>query len=276
MEVADHTAHYNLDAEQFDYFETGSGPDFDAAKRIQDAVLKQIHRSDRCRLGNEALILDIGSGNGWVHQRMSGDRRVSGNRRMPGDRRVSDDRRMSGNRRVSGDGLTVVSVDIGIANLKTLRQKDGADSLLVAADAGYLPFRNDSFDGIVCSEVLEHLNDPASVLAETHRVTKPEGMFVASTPYREVLRYYLCIHCNRRTPANAHLHSFDEAKLMELLRDAGYVGIRFSRIQNKLFIVSRLSCVLRFLPYSLWSVIDQICSFVYRKMNTIVISGIKQ
>lgn len=35
-----------------------------------------------------------------------------------------------------------------------------------------LPFSDNSFDTVVCSEVLEHLDDPARALAELHRVAR--------------------------------------------------------------------------------------------------------
>src|SRR2546430_14494476 len=45
-----------------------------------------------------------------------------------------------------------------------------------------LPFVGESFDLIVCLWVLEHLQDPARMLREVHRVLMPGGHFVFLTP----------------------------------------------------------------------------------------------
>lgn len=44
-----------------------------------------------------------------------------------------------------------------------------------------LPFANETFDVIVCTQVLEHVNDPKRVIAEMHRVLKGSGLIILST-----------------------------------------------------------------------------------------------
>lgn len=52
--------------------------------------------------------------------------------------------------------------------------------------AASLPLRNGAVDAVVALEMLEHVNDPKAVLAEIHRVLKPGGLCVVSTPNRLV------------------------------------------------------------------------------------------
>lgn len=52
---------------------------------------------------------------------------------------------------------------------------------LVVGDGQRLPYDDGSFDLVVCSEVLEHVDDPAAVLAEIERVGR--GTAVLSVPH---------------------------------------------------------------------------------------------
>ena len=49
----------------------------------------------------------------------------------------------------------------------------------VIADAHYLPFKNEEFDGVWIQAVLEHVVDPNLVVSEIHRVLKPDGIVYA-------------------------------------------------------------------------------------------------
>jgi|GEM_PF-2201613 len=52
----------------------------------------------------------------------------------------------------------------------------------LAGDAQVLPFEDETFDIVVCSEVIEHVDHPGNVLSEINRVLLPGGVLVLSTP----------------------------------------------------------------------------------------------
>jgi SAM-dependent methyltransferase len=53
----------------------------------------------------------------------------------------------------------------------------------VGLDAGAgLPFRSGALAGILAGEIIEHLFDPERLLRECHRVLRPGGMLVVTTP----------------------------------------------------------------------------------------------
>jgi SAM-dependent methyltransferase len=61
----------------------------------------------------------------------------------------------------------------------------GSSSVDYIADAHYLPFPNECFDGVWIQAVLEHVADPSAVVAEIFRVLKPSGLVYAETPFMQ-------------------------------------------------------------------------------------------
>ncbi len=53
----------------------------------------------------------------------------------------------------------------------------------VQADACRIPFRDSVFDAILCTALLEHVDDPDAVLRECERTLAPEGVFFLSVPF---------------------------------------------------------------------------------------------
>jgi 2-polyprenyl-3-methyl-5-hydroxy-6-metoxy-1,4-benzoquinol methylase/spore coat polysaccharide biosynthesis protein SpsF (cytidylyltransferase family) len=74
----------------------------------------------------------------------------------------------------------VVAADFATEAMALVRAGD-PDRPLVQADATRLGFRDKSFDAVISFETIEHVDDHP-YLAEMHRVLKPGGLFVLSTP----------------------------------------------------------------------------------------------
>jgi SAM-dependent methyltransferase len=53
----------------------------------------------------------------------------------------------------------------------------------VIADASDLPFEDASFDAVICSELLEHVEDPLLVVREAYRVLKSGGILFVCVPF---------------------------------------------------------------------------------------------
>jgi SAM-dependent methyltransferase len=52
-------------------------------------------------------------------------------------------------------------------------------------DAHSIPFKNNSFDGVIVQAVLEHVVDPQRCVEEIHRVLKEGGIVYAETPFMQ-------------------------------------------------------------------------------------------
>ena len=54
---------------------------------------------------------------------------------------------------------------------------------VVYYDGAGLPFEDDEFDHVLCTEVLEHVGEPLPFLADLHRVLRPGGTLVLTVPW---------------------------------------------------------------------------------------------
>ncbi|MDH5266786.1 MAG: methyltransferase domain-containing protein [Candidatus Bathyarchaeota archaeon] len=74
-----------------------------------------------------------------------------------------------------------IGMDINISVLKKVSQDLPGASLICASGSG-APFRDESFDLIICTEVLEHLVNPEEMISEIGRVLTRGGKAVISIP----------------------------------------------------------------------------------------------
>jgi methionine biosynthesis protein MetW len=77
-------------------------------------------------------------------------------------------------------GVSYVGVDISPEAVEAARAA-GLDAQVIA-DAAELPFADETFDRVLCIEVLEHLFAPQDAAREVHRVLRPGGRLVVSAP----------------------------------------------------------------------------------------------
>ncbi len=97
---------------------------------------------------------------------------------------------------------------------------------LSAGNALSLPFADNTFDKIVCSEVLEHIPDYRGALKEIHRILKPGGLLALSVP--RYLPEKICWMLSDEYHANegGHLRIFNAKTLRQ---DVESLGVHFIR-----------------------------------------------
>ena len=69
-----------------------------------------------------------------------------------------------------------------VVGLDIVNNTETTKLILFDLNLGKLPFKDESFDLIVCTEVLEHLCYPHQVLKEISRILTADGYFVVSLP----------------------------------------------------------------------------------------------
>ncbi|MBI4855348.1 MAG: class I SAM-dependent methyltransferase [Acetobacterium woodii] len=89
-----------------------------------------------------------------------------------------------------------VGIDMDFPSLSKNRACDN----LINGSLEYLPFKDSTFDIIVCKDVLEHLRTPIIVFQEFSRILKKEGFLIILTP--SIYNYVSII--SRITPFRLH------------------------------------------------------------------------
>lgn len=132
---------------------------------------------------------------------------------------------------VGPDGR-VVGVDTSATMLAAAQARVRAAGRvrLCLADAQHLPFADGVFDGCRAERVLQHLPDPAAVLAEMARVTRPGGRILAGdtdwggwlleAPQDQVTQAVL------QAAAQRSRHPWIGRQLVGLFRQAGLQGLQ--------------------------------------------------
>ena len=94
---------------------------------------------------------------------------------------------------------------------------------VLRGDATRLPFADATFDRVITSEVLEHIQDDVSALAELQRVLKPGGSFAATVPseWPEKINWRLSDEYHAPKAVGGHVRIYSSTELKAKLRTAG-------------------------------------------------------
>ena len=88
-------------------------------------------------------------------------------------------------------------------------------------DINTLPFKDESYNAVICSEVLEHVDSPEDSIKELIRVLKPGGVLALSVP--RFLPELICWKLSKeysKTPGG-HVRIFRHSQLKQLALDNG-------------------------------------------------------
>ena len=131
-------------------------------------------------------------------------------------------------------GAHVVALDY--ADDEVVQTKDTFDAMVEAGqitadkligvlrgDACRLPFPDATFDVVITAEVLEHIQDDVTALAEMVRVLKPGGRFAATVPawMPEIVNWKLSDEYHAPKAAGGHVRIYTRTELRAKMRTAG-------------------------------------------------------
>ena len=93
------------------------------------------------------------------------------------------------------------------------------------ANAEKIPYKDASFDLLVCYETIEHIEYPAKALKEMKRVLQKNGTVIlamdsGNVAFRSI--WYVWEHTFGRAWLGAHLHPFHHTELEQLVKRTGF------------------------------------------------------
>ena len=85
-----------------------------------------------------------------------------------------------------------------------------------------LPFKENFFDLIICSEVLEHLDDYHAAIDEIYRVLKPGGKFLSSVPSYWPEKICWSLSSGYQNMPGGHVRIFKKYQVIDEIVDHGF------------------------------------------------------
>jgi len=232
--------HYRKDGTVHDYFEERDAATEHADRRVREFIFSKIKKKS-------GRVLDVGCGRAWVAQELC------------------------------PKNYDVVSLDISLENTAEALQKyPFGNHSAVVADVFSIPFNENTFDIIIASEIIEHVIDPALFVKNLMHILNPGGTLMVTTPYKEKIRYTLCVHCNKLTPMHAHIHSFDEKILTSLYKRQDNEPCNYFTFANKIPAFLRMHVFMKYFNFWWWKKTDQLFNLIKKAPLRILVKWEKE
>lgn len=120
----------------------------------------------------------------------------------------------------------LTGIDVSSRGVATARQRGLADVHVM--DGTQLAFPDNSFDLVIASDVLEHIEDEAAALREWHRVLRPGGQLLVFVPAHQFL-------WSQHDVVNHHYRRYSAARLRRVLERQQFAVRRAGFWNNLLF-----------------------------------------
>ena len=132
--------------------------------------------------------------------------------------------------RVVGLDLDRDSLDRGSGPLRARAREVGSFGVMIHGNAFRLPFRDETFDRVICSEVMEHVHDWRGAARELARVVKRGGRVAVTIPTATSEHLYLRLGDDYFESPGGHIRIFSPRVLARGLAEAGLAttGVGFA------------------------------------------------
>jgi ubiquinone/menaquinone biosynthesis C-methylase UbiE len=107
-----------------------------------------------------------------------------------------------------------IGIDINPRNIKKAKTH-APKAKIVLADIEKIPFKDNTFSTIICTEVIEHQPNPTKTISELYRVLKPGGVLIGSVPSKMPIwnLRFLSSTCPHGEPFHKNFQKFELKKI---------------------------------------------------------------
>lgn len=130
------------------------------------------------------------------------------------------------------DKYELYGVDFCENMIDEARKNCGENASFLQSDAEKLPFKNNSFDVVVCNASFHHYIHPNTVLMQMNRVLKDGGVLLLGDPYiprlvRPMINFLI------RYGDNGDYHFYGIDEMQKLLLDNGFTPVSSDRTSER-------------------------------------------
>jgi len=129
-------------------------------------------------------------------------------------------------------GYNMIGIDISLDNIKAAKAKQITKNnpIFFVGNAENLALAEESFDFLVCSEVLEHLNHPEKALSSINAILKENGLLIVTVPNGYAPYSLLFDHFRNKIASKIfptkvgysdHVQVFTLSRILNLIKKAG-------------------------------------------------------
>jgi ubiquinone/menaquinone biosynthesis C-methylase UbiE len=118
----------------------------------------------------------------------------------------------------------VVGLDISASMLRKINLENYNNITLIQGDAESPPFKNNSFDVIICRGTLHHLQDVESALKNLNKILNTNGIIISAEPCNDFFIYRWIrnrLYRNRKHFTESH-KSFQSKEIKRMHENTGY------------------------------------------------------
>jgi 2-polyprenyl-6-hydroxyphenyl methylase/3-demethylubiquinone-9 3-methyltransferase len=135
-------------------------------------------------------------------------------------------------------GFELHGIDASGSGILQAKNQNTSITFHLADVAGTLPagLPAESFDALICTEVIEHVFAPRNAIRNAYELLKPGGQMLMTTPYHGYLKN-LSLAVTGRMDQHftvlwdfGHIKFWSKATLSVILEEAGFRKLRFSGV----------------------------------------------
>ncbi len=135
------------------------------------------------------------------------------------------------------DRLILAGVDLSEKMLNIAKKTLNNKVELKIGDSEKLPWKDDTFDAVICTDSFHHYPEPEKVLREMARVLTAKGNLIIGDPWA-ISPVRQLINLSLRYSKKGDFRIYSQAEINKLFMKCGFSVLSFSRVNHSSFITT--------------------------------------